>query len=111
MNLPRHSVYPLLDANEPLSKRAPAVDEHGKALSDFMMLIPGLREQPRHLIQSTLSDIHAALACFQEIVVFAELNLKLNLLWISMRPVTGMRNEIAWAVQNRVPQAKLITHI
>lgn len=111
MNLPRHSVYPLLDANEPLFKRAPAVDEHGKALSDFMMLIPGLREQPRHLIQNTLKDIHAVLACFQEIVVFAELNLKLNLLWISMRPVTGMRNEIAWAVQSRVPEARLISHI
>ena len=111
MNLPRHAVFPLLDANEPLSKRAPAVAEDGQILSDFMMLIPGLREKPRHLLQATLEDIQATLACFQEVVVFAELNLKLNLLWISLRPVTGMRNENAWAVQNRVPEAKLISHI
>lgn len=111
MTLPRHAVFPLLDADQPLAKRAPAVDENGKALSDFMMLIPGLRDKPGHLVQTTLRDIHAVLACFQDTVVFAELNLKLNLLWISMRPVTGMRNEIACAVQNRVPEAKLITHI
>ncbi|BAZ92928.1 hypothetical protein TspCOW1_22130 [Thiohalobacter sp. COW1] len=111
MNLPRHAVFPLLEANEPLFKRAPSVDGDGQILSDFMMLIPGLREKPRQLLQRTLDDIQAVLACFQEVVVFAELNLKLNLLWISMRPVTGMRNEIAWAVQNRVPEAKLISHI
>lgn len=111
MNLPKVSLFPLLDATQPLRFRAPAVDEHGKALSDFMMIIPGLRDKPRQLIQQTLYDIHAALACFQDAVVFAEMNLKLNLLWVSIRPLHGIRWEIASAVQNRVPDARLVSHI
>ncbi|MDX5446729.1 MAG: hypothetical protein LPJ87_11860 [Zoogloeaceae bacterium] len=111
MNLPKLSLFPLMDAAEPLGKRAPAVDEHGKALSDFMMIIPGLRDKPRQLIQQTLYEIHSALACFQHAVVFAELNLKLNLLWVSIRPLHGIRIEIATAVQNRVPEARLVSHI
>src|SRR5690606_15117626 len=76
MNLPKLSLFPFMDAAEPLGKRAPAVDENGKALSDFMMIIPGLRDKPQMLIQQTLYDIHAVLACFQHAVVFAELNLR-----------------------------------
>lgn len=111
MNLPKVSLLPLLDASEPLRKRAPAVDECGKALSDFMMIIPGLRDKPRHLLQEAMEDIHAALACYEEAVVFAELNLKLNLLWVSIRPLQGVRLEIAAAVQNRIPDARLVSHI
>jgi len=111
MNLPKISLFPLLDSAEPLSKRAPAVDENGKALSDFMMIIPGLRDKPRQLIQQTMTEIHAALSCFQHAVVFAELNLKLNLLWVSIRPLHGIRCEIADTVRLRVPDARLVSHI
>lgn len=110
MTLPKLSLE-LLTANEPLRMRAPAVDEYGKALSDFMMIIPGLKENSRDTVQRTLRDIHAALCCFQDTVVFAELNLKLNLLWVSVRPIDGLRFEIANAVQNRVPNARLVSHI
>lgn len=111
MNLPKVSLFPILDAAQPLRFRAPSVDEHGKALSDFMMIIPGLRDKPRQLIQQTLFDIQSTLACFQHAVVFAELNIKLNLLWVSIRPLHGIRMEIANAVQLRVPDARLVSHI
>ncbi|MBI5042042.1 MAG: hypothetical protein HZB57_12835 [Gammaproteobacteria bacterium] len=111
MNLPKLALFPLLDSAEPLRKRAPAVDEHGKALSDFMMIIPGLRNKPRQLIQQTLYDVHATLTCFQHAVVFAEFNLKLNLLWVSIRPLDNIRFEIANAVRLRVPDARLVSHI
>lgn len=111
MNLPKISLFTLLDGAQPLRFRAPAVDEHGKALSDFMMIIPGLRDKPRQLIQQTLYEIHSALACFQHAVVFAEMNIKLNLLWVSIRPLHGIRLEIASAVQHRVPDARLVSHI
>src|SRR3990167_9086558 len=42
-------VAPTFLPAEPLRKRAPAFDEHGKALSDFMVLIPGLVKKPQHL--------------------------------------------------------------
>lgn len=110
MPVPRLAVE-LHAGGEPLRKRAPAVDECGKALADFMMIIPGLRDKPLHLLQQAMQDIHSALACFEEAVVFAELNLKLNLLWVSIRPLHGARLEIAAAVQNRIPDARLVSHI
>ena len=110
MNLPRVTIE-FSDASEPLRMRAPSHDEDGRPLSDFMMLVPGLREKPKHLIDNALQDIHIALTRFSDVVVFAEFNLKLNLLWVSIRPVQGVRFEIAGAIQEQVPEAKLVSHI
>jgi hypothetical protein len=110
MNLPRLSVS-LHDAAEPLMKRAPSHDEKGRPLCDFMMLVPGLRKKPQPLINKAVADIQLVLSQFSHAVVFAELNLKLNLLWVSIRPIQGIRFEIAGAIQERVPEAKLVSHI
>jgi hypothetical protein len=110
MNLPRLSVAFDTSA-EPLRNRVPSRDENGKPLSDFMMLIPGLRDKPRHMIDAAIQDVHIALTHFSHAVVFAEFNLKLNLLWVSIRPIQGIRFEIAAAIQNLVPEAKLVSHI
>ena len=110
MNMPRLAVEFDTSA-EPLRKRAPSHDEQGRPLSDFMMLIPGLREKPRHMIDATIQDMHIALAHFSHAVVFAEFNLRLNLLWVSIRPIQGIRFEIAGAIQRHVPEAKLVSHI
>ena len=48
---------------------------------------------------------------YQDTVVFAEFNLKLNLLWVSIRPVQGIRYEITGAIQERVPEARLVSHL
>jgi hypothetical protein len=110
MNLPRLAVE--FDTRaEPLRKRVPLHDENGRALSDFMMLIPGLRDKPRHLVDHTIRDVHIALTHFSHAVVFAEFNIRLNLLWVSIRPIQGIRFEIACAIQHHVPEAKLISHI
>lgn len=110
MNLPRIAIQ-FEKSAEPLRKRAPSHDEHGRALSDFMMLVPGLRDKPKHLIEAAIQDIHVALAHFSDVVVFAEFNMKLNLLWVSIRPVHGIRFEIAGAIQRLVPEAKLVSHV
>jgi len=110
MNLPRLAVAYDTRA-EPLRKRAPTHDEHGRPLSDFMMLIPGLRDKPRHLIEHAIQDMHIALTHFGDAVVFAEFNIRLNLLWVSIRPIQGIRFEIAGAIQRHVPEAKLVSHI
>jgi len=110
MALPRLSVH-FDTAVEPLRKRAPSHDENGRPLSDFMMLIPGLRDKPKHIVDGTIQDIHIVLTHFSEVVVFAEFNLKLNLLWVSLRSVQGIRNEIAGAIQEQVSEAKLVSHI
>ncbi len=110
MNLPILSVAYDTSA-EPLRNRAPSHDEHGRSLCDFMMLIPGLRNKPKHMIDAAIQDVHIALSHFSHAVVFAEFNLKLNLLWVSVRPIHGIRFEIATAIQLQVPEAKLISHI
>ena len=97
--------------DEPLRKRAPSHDEDGKPLCDFMMIIPGLRDKPKYMIDDTIQDVHIVLTHFNHAVVFAEFNLKLNLLWVSIRPIQGIRLEIASAIQEQVPEAKLVSHV
>ncbi len=111
MSLPRVTLLPLQDASEPLRKRAPVLDENGRPLSDFMVLIPGLRKKPQIRIQQTMRDIHCILSRFGDTVVFAELNLKLNLLWVSIRPVAGIRFEITEALRLSIPDARLVSHL
>jgi hypothetical protein len=110
MTVPRHSIL-FQDASQPLRKRAPSRDEHGKPLSDFMVLVPGLKRKPRSRVNRAIHDIHIVLTRFEHAVVFAEFNLRLNLLWVSTRPIHGLRFEIVGAIQERVPEARLVSHI
>ncbi|HFQ13339.1 MAG TPA: hypothetical protein ENK40_00930 [Gammaproteobacteria bacterium] len=110
-HLPRYSIFPLLDPGEPLRKRVPVTDEQGRGLHDFMVLVPGLRDKPQALIQEKMTEIYAALSLFGDSVVFAELNLKLNLLWVSVKPRLHIAAEIAGAVQEILPNARLVTHV
>ncbi|MCU7959734.1 MAG: hypothetical protein KZQ58_06985 [gamma proteobacterium symbiont of Bathyaustriella thionipta] len=97
-----------LVAGEPLWKRVPKTASDGSSLTDFMMLIPRLREQPGSRLQQTLQDIQRALAVYGEQVEFADLNLKLNLLWISVRPSPGICLHLSAAIRARVPEAILV---
>ena len=109
--LPKFNSYSLLGPAEPLHKRAPVHDENGKALSDFMMIFPGLRHQPQHLVERTIAAIESILSNHESTVVFAELNLRLSLLWVSIRPIPGIRFEIANGIQALVPEARLVSHL
>lgn len=93
----------------PLWQIAPTRDLAGKRLTDFMMLIPRLRSRPSVEIERATREIQAVLALHQD-VVFADLNLKLNLLWVSLRPRPGAISELAAAIRLRVPEAVLVAH-
>ena len=93
----------------PLWQLAPTRDAAGRRLTDFMMLIPHLRSRPRAEIERASRDIQAVLALHQD-VVFADLNLKLNLLWVSLRPRPGAISELVAAIRLRVPEAVLVGH-
>jgi hypothetical protein len=109
MTLPRASL-PFRDAAEPLRYRAPDRDEEGRSLSDFMVIVPGLKDKPPCVVTRTVRDLHLVLARFSHAVVFAEFNIKLNLLWVSIRPIPRIRFEIVGAIRERVPEARLIAH-
>ena len=95
---------------EPLWKRVPTHDNDGVILSDFMMIIPRLRDKPRHLLEMTVQRIESVLRCYQNSVVFADLNLGLNVLWVSVRPVPGICLELPTAIKLQVPEALLVSH-
>ena len=97
-----------LCAAEPLWHHAPTHDNEGKRLSDFMMLIPKLRKQPQAHIHYVLQQIQEVLEFYQHAVVFADLNLKLNVLWVSVKPVPGICLELPAAILDRVPEARLV---
>ncbi len=99
-----------LEANcEPLYKRLPSRDENGRHLSDFMMLIPGLRNLPRSGYDLRVNSLHALLDAHDD-VVFADLNTPLNLLWVSVRTRNGVISEVADEIRRHIPEAKLVGH-
>ncbi|MEW5790175.1 MAG: hypothetical protein ACOY4L_10060 [Pseudomonadota bacterium] len=91
----------------PLWKVVPTRDEEGRPVSDFMMIIPGLAQQSPLIIDATLQRVQRVLGRYQE-VVFANFNLRLNLLWVSVRNKPGITLEVAAAIKVRVPEALLV---
>ncbi len=99
----------VLEANTPLYRRAPARDEYGHPLGDFMVLIPRLRERPAHDLADALARLQAVLVSFTE-VVFVDLNVPLNLLWVSVHPRPGVILELFAAMKLVLPEARLVGH-
>lgn len=97
-----------LSPADPLWKRVPLKNAEGKNLSDFMMIIPRLKHQPVDRIKTIISEIEQVLRYYEKQVVFADLNLNLNVLWVSVQPVAGICLEVAAAIHHRVPEAKLV---
>lgn len=110
MNLvARAGGVPSLEAHRPLYERVPTRDEYGRSLTDFMLILPGLRERPKLQFNEVVVRLQALLARFHE-VVFVELNVPLNLLWVSVRARPGVILELFAAVQLQLPEAKLVGH-
>lgn len=92
----------------PLHEIVPTRDENGKPLSDFMMIIPKLKHQSEDYIQSTLNQLDKVLNYYKETIIFVDLNMKMNLLWVSIKPTPGLILEIAAAIKTQVPEALLV---
>ena len=94
-----------------LLDRVPTVDECGKPLGDMLVILPRLREKTSHEVTLTARGLDRALSQFSGQIMFAELNVNRNTLWVSMRPTKGIRACIASAIRLEVPDAKLIGHL
>lgn len=108
-NYSDHAVAHPLEPGVPLWQRAPTRDSDGQCLTDFMMLFPRLGQQSVAEIERVSRIIRSVLALRSE-VVFADLNLKLNLLWVSLKPRQGAIAEIAAILRTLIPGALLIAH-
>ena len=96
-------------SSEPLWKRAPTRDDSGKPYSDFMMLIPGLRNFEPSRMNEIINKVEAVLQHYENDIVLADLNLKINVLWVTMKPHLGLTAEIASLIHHVVPEAKLVS--
>jgi len=94
----------------PLRHRVPTEDSDGTPLSDLMILIPRLKYKPQRLIARRLAHIEAVLVQFQDRIVFAELNINLNILWLSVKQTSGICIELTSAIKAKVPEAVLVGH-
>lgn len=98
-----------LSPSEPLWKRVPSRDAGGRSYSDLMMIIPRLGKRPQGEINRRIELISGVLERYKHVVVFADLNLKLNVLWLSYKPVYGLTYELAAAIKTQVPEAVLVS--
>jgi hypothetical protein len=73
-----------------------------------MMLIPGLRECAATERLDKINRMNQLLLRYRHVVLYADLNLKLNLLWVSVRPVAGICLELPAALKVHVPEAVLV---
>ncbi len=103
----RHTLE--LSPNTPLWQRVPTKDDSGKYLGDFMMIIPKLKTASSEHRKKTLDALTLVLTRYQDVIVFADFNMKMNLLWISIKPKKGMFAEIPAAIIECIPEAKLIS--
>ncbi|MHB1531930.1 hypothetical protein [Acidithiobacillus sp.] len=97
-----------LEPAGPLWQRVPTRDENGDPLADFMMLVPRLKRRSAEQQHDVLARINRVLLSYQSSVVFAELNLRTNLLWVSIRPRLGLCLELPAAIKVMVPEALLV---
>ncbi len=99
-----------MENSVPLYQRAPREDEDGRPLGDFMMIIPQLRSLPPRVIQKKVARIQTVLEKFANLVVFADLNLKINVLWVLVRQSPSALIEIPIAIMTVIPEARLVAH-
>ena len=98
-----------LQSAEPLWKRVPTRDHTGKPYNDFMMLIPGLKNFEPLRLRETIHKMEDVLKLYEKDIILADLNLKINILWVTIQPHIGLSSEIAAYIHHVVPQAKLVS--
>ena len=98
-----------IEPTQPLYQRVPTRAEDGSPYSDFMVLIPGIRELPEAEIAERVSGMQAVLGRYRQ-VVFADLNIRLNLLWVTLIPERGLIPDLMGALRQKVPEARLVGH-
>lgn len=93
---------------EPLWRVAPTHAEDGRCLADFMMLIPGLATGTLGARRHVVDSVRGVCECFGESVAFAEVNYRLNILWVSVAAEPGLTGRVAAAIRQQIPTARLV---
>jgi hypothetical protein len=92
----------------PLWQRAPSKQTDGAPLADLMMLIPDLKHYSELRFSHVKSLLESVLREFGDKVVFTDINLKLNVVWVTVLPEPGLCREVALAIRERIPEAVMV---
>ena len=87
---------------------APTRAADGTAVGDFMLLMPQLRGASDATLQVLTGQLTTILTQFGDRVLFADLNFRLGVLWVSVQARPGLCAEVAEAVQSRLPGTRLV---
>lgn len=87
----------------------PTRDRDGRLLCDFMMLLPGFARRPASDQQALLERLDARLRQHCPPVVFVDCNLKLGVLWVSLRAEPWGWCRVAETVRDVLPEARLVS--
>lgn len=94
----------------PLRKLVPMRDGHGRLYADFMMMAPGFKRLSPAEVGASLMVIQGVLARFGDSVAFADFNMKIRVLWVSLESRPGLMAQVVAALRSQVPELKLIAH-
>lgn len=101
--------HPKFQPSEPLWQRVPTHDDAGNPYADFVMLIPGLKKFEAVFLEEIINKLNSVFKLYEKDIILVDLNLKINTLWVTLRPRIGLSSEIAALIHHLVPQAKLIS--
>ena len=94
----------------PLMKLVPKRDGQGRLYADFMMMAPGFKRRSPAEVGASLMVIHGVVARFGDSVAFADFNMKIRVLWVSLESKPGLMARVVAALREQVPELKLIAH-
>lgn len=92
-----------------LWRHAPTRDAAGRPVCDLLMLLPGLRRGGN--TQTLLcQQLQLVLQGFGDRVLFADLNVRLGVLWVSVKGEAGLSAEVIEAIRARISGARVVGH-
>jgi len=75
-----------------------------------MMLAPALKGRSEREMAVILRVIRGVLARFGDGVAFADFNMNLRVLWVSLQCRPGLMFQVVGALRVHVPELKLVAH-
>ncbi len=98
------------EAGQPLWQRVPKRDASGRPYVDFMMLAPGLNRRSAVEQHQVMVLVRGVLERFGDDIVFADFNLDINVLWVSLRCQPGLMTQVVCLLRAKVPMLRLVSH-
>ena len=94
----------------PLWQRVPTHTDTGELAFDFMIIVRQLNKLELIKQKLAMEQIYSVLNTYSNVILLADLNLKINLLWVSHLPRPNLSFEITSRIIDVYPLARLISH-